>query len=159
MDLIKAFSDLKFVPGGYFMWSPTTQTVTYDRGRLRTNTGRIALLHEVGHARLQHRFYTYDMQLLTMEMEAWDFVREHAQTHNLDIDELHIASCISSYDNWLSKRATCPDCANFSLQSGRDAFRCFACGSTWNVNWRKDRRVKRTVTHRFARPDLVPAHN
>jgi len=50
----------------------------------------------------------------------------------------------------LTKRATCPDCKNFSLQRGRDSYGCFVCGAKWVVNWRKDRRVKRTIVSRFA---------
>lgn len=131
------------------MWSPYTKTIYYNSRRLGSNTGKIGLLHEIGHGLLSHRVYKYDMELLKMEMEAWDIVRELAPKYNLTIDEEHIARCISSYDYWLSKRATCPDCTNFSLQKDRTTFGCFACGSEWKVNDRKDRRVKRTVTHRF----------
>lgn len=131
------------------MWSPYTKTVYYNSRRMGTNTGKIGLLHEIGHGILAHRVYKYDMELLKMEMEAWDIVRKLAPKYNLDIDEEHIARCISSYDHWLSKRATCPDCANFSLQKDRSTFGCFACGSKWKVNDRKDRRVKRTITSRF----------
>jgi tRNA(Ile2) C34 agmatinyltransferase TiaS len=92
-----------------------------------------------------------------MEMDAWDIVRKLAPQLKLKIDELHISRCIASYDEWLSKRATCPDCDNFSLQKGRQSFACFACGSTWNVNERKDRRVMRTVTSRFSHTTLAPS--
>ncbi len=155
MDLLKHFSDINFVPGRYFMWSPATETVTYDTRRIKTDNGKIALLHEIGHARLNHRTYKYDMELLHMEMEAWDVVRQLAPGFGLKIDEEHIAQCIETYDEWLSKRATCPDCANFSLQKDRDIYRCFACGSKWSVNWRKDRRVTRRVVERWVHPSLV----
>lgn len=149
MEFLENFPDQNFVSGGYFMWSPASKTVTYDIDRLPEENGRIALLHELGHARLGHTMYKYDMELLGMEMEAWDVVRELAPSYGLTVDEEHIADCISTYDTWLSKRATCPDCNNFSLQSGRDAYACFACGSKWQVNWRKDRRVHRTIISRY----------
>ena len=145
MDLLQNFPDLSFQAERFFSWSPQEKTVYFDPRRLRSNTGKIALLHEIGHARLGHTLYKYDIQLLNMELDAWDFVRREAAGYGLDVDETHIADCINSYDTWLQKRATCPSCANFSLQSGRDKYRCFVCGSLWHVNWRKDRRVKRTL--------------
>ena len=145
MDLLQSFSDQKFIAGGFFMWSPATKTITFDPSRLESETGKIALLHELGHARLGHRLYKYDMELLQMEMDAWDVVRELAPQYGLIVDEAHIANCISSYDAWLSKRAACPHCDNFSLQAGRDQYSCFLCGTKWLVNWRKDRRVHRKI--------------
>lgn len=137
------------------MWSPRSQTITYDPQRLRRNDGKIGLLHEIGHLKLGHRHYTYDMQLLGMEMDAWDFVRHMAPGFGLQVDETHIARCIATYDDWLSKRATCPDCHNFSLQQDRSNFSCFSCGSKWQVNVRLDKRVKRTVIERFHHPRLI----
>src|SRR5476651_582222 len=111
------------------MFSPYTKTITYDASRIDRNDGRLALLHEIGHARLAHRVYKYDMELLRMEMEAWDVARELAPQYNVKVDEKHIAATIATYDRWLTKRATCPDCENFSLQPARDSYRCFACGT------------------------------
>jgi hypothetical protein len=149
MEFLANFTDQTFVPGRYFMWSPAARTITFDSRRINTNNGRLALLHELGHARLGHRIYKYDMELLRMEMEAWEVARELAPKFGVKINEAHIASTIASYDDWLTKRATCPDCNNFSLQRGRDSYGCFVCGAKWVVNWRKDRRVKRTVISRF----------
>ena len=149
MEFLDNFPDQTFIAGRYFMWSPSSKTITFDERRLGSNNGRLALLHEIGHARLGHRIYKYDMELLRMEMEAWDVARQLAPALGVSINEDHISSTIASYDEWLTKRATCPDCGNFSLQRGRDAYACFACGAQWVVNWRKDRRVKRTVVSRF----------
>jgi ribosomal protein S27AE len=145
MDLLRSFPDIHFKAGGFFSWSPQEKVIYYDPRRLRGNTGRIALLHEIGHARLGHTLYKYDMQLLNMELDAWDFVRREAPHYELRVDEAHIQDCIRSYDHWLSKRATCPTCNNFSLQAGRDRYSCFRCGAHWHVNWRKDRRVRRQI--------------
>jgi hypothetical protein len=150
LELLEHFTDQTFVPGKYFMWSPNAHSITYDTRRMTTNNGRLALLHEIGHARLNHRIYKYDMELLRMEMEAWDIARDLAPKFGIKVNEQHIASTIASYDDWLTKRATCPDCNNFSLQRGRDSYGCFVCGAKWVVNWRKDRRVKRTIVSRFA---------
>ncbi len=134
------------------MWSPLTKTIYYNAKRIKSDAGKIGLLHEIGHGILSHRVYKYDMELLKMEMDAWDIARNLAPKYGIQIDEEHIARAIASYDRWLSKRATCPDCNNFSLQKDRNNFGCFYCGSKWKVNERKDRRVMRTVTSRFVHP-------
>ncbi len=153
--IIKDFPQFEFIPGRYFMWSPHSNSITYDEQRLEHNDGKIALVHEIGHALLGHRLYRYDMELLRMELDAWDQVRRLAPAYGLYIDEAHITRCIATYDEWLTKRATCPDCQNFSLQKGRDEYGCFACGSVWQVNWRKDRRVTRRVVERYQNPKLA----
>jgi hypothetical protein len=157
-QIIKDFPQFEFVPGRYFMWSPTNQAIVYDTRRIGANDGLIALVHEIGHGLLGHRLYKYDMELIKMEMDAWDIVRQLAPKYMLRIDEKHIARCIATYDEWLTKRATCPDCQNFSLQKGRDQYGCFACGSIWEVNWRKDRRVTRRVIERYEHPALGTQH-
>ncbi len=140
------------------MYSPKTDTITYDPKRLGRNDGRIGLLHEIGHAKLGHKFFLYDMQLLGMEMDAWEFVRQMATQYGLKVDEGHITRCIASYDEWLSKRATCPDCNNFSLQKSRSDFGCFMCGASWRVNDNMLRRVKRTVVERYHLRSVVGRH-
>src|SRR5665811_1070478 len=96
MEFLKNFTDQTFIPGKYFMWSPNTRTITIDTRRIDSNNGRLALLHELGHARLGHRIYKYDMELLRMEMEAWDIARDLAPKYGVKINEAHIASTISS---------------------------------------------------------------
>jgi hypothetical protein len=150
LELLEQFPDIVFVSGQFFMWSPYAKTITYDQQRMASNNGRLALLHEIGHARLGHRVYRYDMELLQMELDAWDVARELAGQYGVTVNENHVTDAVASYDDWLTRRATCPDCNNFSLQSGRDAYGCFACGAKWVVNWRKDRRVRRTVISRLA---------
>lgn len=127
------------------MYSASTGTITYVPKLVKTNRGRLALLHEIGHYILDHRHYKYDMELLDIEMSAWDITRELAKQHSVSVDEVHIANCIATYDAWLTKRATCPTCQNFSLQKSKSTFSCFACGTTWRVNRRLDRRVTRVV--------------
>ncbi|HVE80995.1 MAG TPA: hypothetical protein VNA68_02560 [Candidatus Dormibacteraeota bacterium] len=158
MDLIKQYEDqFNFIPGGFFMWSPYDKTIMYDQRRIKTQGGRLGLLHEICHGLLNHKIYKYDIELINMEMDAWELTRKLAGQYGIKVNEAHIASCIDTYDTWLSRRATCPDCKNFSLQKGRDSYGCFVCGSEWTVNWRKDRRVKRTITYRYEPPTLSNA--
>ncbi len=139
------------------MWSPNTTSITYDVDRNGSNDGRLALVHEIGHALLEHRIYQFDAELVKMEMDAWEMTRKLAASYGIAVDENYIAECIDSYDHWMTKRATCPDCTNFSLQRARDEYSCFGCGAVWQVNWRKDRRVTRRITHRYEHPVFVMA--
>ncbi len=153
-EIIKDFPQFTFIPGRFFVWSPHNKAIHYDTRRVKGNDGLVALVHEIGHALLGHRIYKFDMQLIQMEMDAWDVARRLAAKYGLKVDEDHIARCVDSYDQWLTKRATCPDCQNFSLQRARDEYGCFACGSVWQVNWRKDRRVTRRIVERYEHPLL-----
>jgi hypothetical protein len=155
LEFIKDFPELNFIPGNINMWSPYRKAVTYDSRQVNTNNGKLGLLHEISHGLLGHRIYKYDIELINMEMDAWDLTRKLARKYSIRIDERHIARCIESYDRWMTKRATCPDCNNFSLQKGRDKYGCFACGSIWDVNWRKDRRVTRRIMQRWEHPLLA----
>ena len=141
----KLLKQYKLVPGKHFMFSSSDQTITYIPSEMKSSRGKLALMHEIGHCVLKHRVYTYDMTLLQMEMDAWEYVRREAPKYGIPVDEDHINRCISTYDHWISKRATCPDCRTFSLQRNAYTFGCFACGAEWKVNRRKDRRVTRIV--------------
>ena len=154
--IIKDFPQFEFVPGSIYVWSPQYQAIMYDRERIDSDEGRLALLHEISHALLGHRLYKYDIQLIEMEVDAWERTKELAAHYQVEVNEQHIAECIASYDNWLTKRSTCPDCASFCLQRGRDEYQCFACGASWEVNWRKDRRVTRRVLDRPIHPAFIP---
>jgi hypothetical protein len=153
--IMQDFQQFEFSAARFFMWSPHDQAIFYDTRRMQANDGLMALLHEIGHATLNHRIYKFDMELIQMELDAWDVARKLAPTYNVTIDEEHVATVVSTYDEWLTKRATCPDCQNFSLQKGRDEYGCFGCGAIWQVNWRKDRRVTRYIVERYEHPVLT----
>jgi hypothetical protein len=153
------FQQFEFIPAKFFMWSPHDNAIFYDQRRVKANDGLMALLHEIGHASLGHRIYKFDMELIQMELDAWDVARVLAPKYGVSIDEEHVTMVVGTYDEWLTKRATCPDCQNFSLQRGRDEYGCFDCGAIWQVNWRKDRRVTRYIIERYQHPVLVTQFN
>jgi len=155
LELLEKFPTYNFVEGDCFLWSPKYKVIVYNPEIINTDEGRLGLLHEIAHALLDHRIYKYDMELLKMELEAWTEAKRLAAGLNVPINQEHIKRAISSYDDWLTRRATCPDCESFGAQSGRDSYKCFTCGAKWSVNWRKDRRVMRTVTSRY--PSIQPA--
>ncbi len=132
--LSSILTDVKFIPGDRFCWSPKEQTISY----LPDNTeedGSWALLHESGHAALNHLVYTTDYELLRMEIEAWEKAKEIANKLNIQISEEHIQDCLDSYRDWLYSRSICPKCKVKTLQNDhQNVYSCFNCHACWQVS-------------------------
>ena len=148
LDIIRSFDELTFLPSGYFAYDAATDVINYDPECIDDEAGQLSLVHEVSHALLSHFHYSYDIELLFMEINAWTKTRELCAQLGIAIDEDYINDCIESYDSWLTARSTCPKCGNFCLQKGPNQFSCFLCGCGWKVNDRKDRRVVRTIINK-----------
>ncbi len=121
-----------FAGGDTFCWSPSTKTISY-KPNLSDKTAIWSLLHETGHAVLKHRDYTSDIQLVMLEVAAWDKAKEIAETIDVMIDENHVQDCIDTYRDWLHQRSTCPRCGLVSLQSSPKSYSCHNCQATWFV--------------------------
>ncbi|MEX0932098.1 MAG: hypothetical protein WDZ81_00645 [Candidatus Saccharimonadales bacterium] len=132
--LQKTFPHLNFKDGGNFVWSPGLKTVFYDPKRLNSNTGKLSLLHELGHAILEHTDYNYDIELIEMEVEAWEKARAFARKYKVKIDEEHIDFCIESYRFWIYKRSLCPECQYTGVQQELTHYYCFACQQDWRIS-------------------------
>lgn len=127
------FPDLQFVANGRFCWSPQTHEIGYDQDR-HDQTADWSLLHETGHALLDHTQYLADFELLRLEMAAWAKARELAVDFGIHIDENHIQDCLDTYRDWLYKRSICPHCSTRALQENDYAhYRCFNCHTVWRV--------------------------
>jgi hypothetical protein len=145
VKIIASFPQLSFVDSSYFAYDASEDRIYYDEKRLGTPIGQLSLLHEISHCLLGHFHYNSDLELLMMELAAWEKTRELAAKHNIATNENYISDCITTYDNWLTKRATCPNCQNFCLQNSETDFRCFACSTKWRVSTRTDTRVVRRL--------------
>lgn len=134
------YPHIKLAEGKTFYWSPTKSTVYYKSGDSRPE-GLWALLHESGHALLEHARYHTDIELVAMEVDAWERAKALAQDLSLDIDEEHVQDCLDSYRDWLHKRSLCPDCALSGVQLDPYTYSCIFCHKRWQVS-----------TERFCRP-------
>jgi hypothetical protein len=127
------FPQLRFVAGKHFSWSPEAQEIVYDSKR----SGKKAiwsLLHETGHALLDHKNYLADFELVRLEMAAWAKARELATDLQIKIDEDHIQDCLDTYRDWLYKRSICPHCHTKCLQQNDfKHYRCHNCHTVWRV--------------------------
>lgn len=122
-----------FVEGPRFTWDPRARQILYQKKPDNNAHAIFSILHELGHAILQHKDYINDINLLQLETEAWSEARLMAEHYDIELDEHHIEDCLDSYRDWLHLRATCPNCFTRALQASRDRYDCFNCQSSWKV--------------------------
>lgn len=145
-QLKATFPDLRFRDDDQFCWSPETGEVVYDR-TAKGAKANWALLHETSHALLNHRSYSSDFTLVTMEVAAWDYAQRLAKQLKLDsIDENHIQDCLDTYRDWLHKRCLCPQCGTRSLQKNSRQYNCYNCTANWSVTPSRFCRVYRLTS-------------
>jgi hypothetical protein len=139
-DLVTLLGRLKtdyprvdFIAGTTFCWSPTERQVIY-KANAKGVAAIYSLLHEVGHALLDHKRYTHDFELLEIEVAAWEQAKTIAGNYTTVIDEDHIQNCLDTYRDWLYRRSICPSCTTKTLQlDDKPAYVCFNCHATWRV--------------------------
>jgi hypothetical protein len=121
--LSKKYPLIRFVKSDDFRWSPEKTTIYY------ADETSPLLLHELGHALLNHQEYRRDIELLAMERDAWDTAR------TLDtISEEIIQNHLDTYREWLHARSTCPTCGANGHQVKKLTYHCIACETDWRVN-------------------------
>ncbi len=123
-----------FAESTSFYWSPRTRTVYYDPAQLNTMHGQMALLHEAGHAILDHKHYSLDIELLGFEVSAWKAAIEQAIEWSIPVDAEHVEDCLDTYRDWLYARSTCPTCKANAPQITRAEYKCINCSTTWSVS-------------------------
>lgn len=139
--------DATIVAGDSLCWSPKSKTITY-RQNDDSEDNLWGLLHEAGHAKLEHTSYKSDMELLQLEVAAWEVASELADRIGLLIDPEHVQDCLDTYRDWLHQRSTCPRCGIVSFQESINKYRCFNCHKTWMVS-----------ASRFCRPYRLSSYN
>lgn len=127
------YPKLNFAVSKQFSWSPHTQTITTPPLRSLPEQASWSLLHEAGHALLDHKTYTNDLELVELENAAWDKAKQLARTYQVTISEEYVQDCMDTYRDWLHQRSTCPSCNNRSLQEDKNLYRCYNCNQTWTV--------------------------
>jgi hypothetical protein len=128
------FPQLKFTAGTRFFWSPAGREIVYAENASGPRA-IFSLLHETGHALLEHQRYTLDFELLELEVAAWKHAKKLATDYGIDIDEDHIQDCLDTYRDWLYRRSICPSCTTKALQQDDSPrYQCFNCQASWSVS-------------------------
>jgi hypothetical protein len=125
------YPQFSFKPGDDFLWSSSDNTIYYNN---KIDNQSVFLLHELSHALLNHISYTSDIQLITMERQAWDYTLELASSYNITIPDRIIQSTLDSYRKWLHLRSLCPNCKTVGVQTKEQTYHCVACQHKWKTN-------------------------
>jgi hypothetical protein len=153
-DMSEKYKEISFAPGDHFYWSPESKTVFYN-SKGKGKTAKWSLLHETGHGLLGHMTFYSDLELIRLEIEAWEKAKELGKQFKVRVDEEHIQNCLDTYREWLYKRSICPTCSAKCLQLNDFIhYRCFNCHEVWRVS--PNRFVR---SYRSKHSDLVPALN
>lgn len=136
LDLLKKHhSDIQFVESDIFYWAPQEKTIYFNPEQLalKNNKGIFQLLHEVGHAKCNHTSYRSGIELMKMEVAAWEEAHTLAKQYGIEIKSAHIEKCLNSYRDWLHLRSTCPKCSFIAVEINENQYRCFNCLQHWGV--------------------------
>lgn len=131
-SVVQAHPEISFQSGERFEWQPGATTIMYDLDDPAFNAH---LLHELGHALLDHDNYERDIDLIAMERDAWQMARlELATRFGIEISGDIIHNDMDTYRNWLHERSTCPHCGSSGIQIRKHEYKCVTCLKTWRVN-------------------------
>ena len=124
LDKVKTdFPDLRFRKGRKFAFRPPrTIVVGPDEPR-----AELLLLHELGHATLEHRDFETDVERLRMEMEAWEKARELASRYGVEYDEELVQMELDTYRDWLHQKSRCPKCGLTRFETPGGQYHCPRC--------------------------------
>ena len=129
-QLARDYPQLYFAVGPDCAWQPEHRRVTY-----RPDAPPAELLHELGHALLDHTSYERDVELLGIERAAWDYATAHlAARYGVVISEEAVELALDSYREWLHQRSRCPSCGLNGVQTAARAYHCLGCQTDWRVN-------------------------
>lgn len=134
------FPQFSFKKGEKFLWSSSDNTIYY--GSI-AHSQLIFTLHELSHALLGHSNYNQDIQLITMERQAWDHTKGLAKKYGIKVSDDIIQSTLDSYRDWLHSRSKCPNCSATGVQVDKNGYKCLACTNKWRVNEARTCALKR----------------
>ena len=140
-QLRKNFSNYTYHSGETFKWAPEQTQVTFEQNH---PMGAWLLLHELGHAELNHKEYAFDIDLLKLESAAWQQATTIASPLGIVIDPDFIQDCLDDYRTWLHQRSSCPQCNQTGLQTKKNTYSCINCRYSWLVNDARQCGLRRT---------------
>ena len=125
------FPAIEFRLSSRFSWHAGSKHIGYRE--LEDEKALWALLHEIGHAELEHSDFVSDIDLLQKEVAAWAKAHEIAKRYGIVIDQDYVEDNLDSYRDWLHVRATCPTCYERCMQTNKRTYVCHNCDAVWHV--------------------------
>lgn len=136
------FPQFNFAAGEDFHWNFETQTIFFTD----SPDFEAQILHELSHALNSHSSFEMDVELLQMEVEAWQTAREISQKYGIRIRNDLVENHLDTYRDWLHKRSLCPNCLVNGFQQTDLSYKCPACCAVWQTNdsrFKNLRRIKK----------------
>lgn len=135
------YPQFSFEPADEFWWSASRQCVYYNP---KADQPEAFILHELSHAILGHSGYTYDINLIKLERDAWELAQNSlSQKYNVSIKEDIVQENIDTYRTWLHARSKCPECEATGIQTRTHNYICLACGHPWQANEARVKALRR----------------
>lgn len=131
LQLQTDWPNVNFIESSESRWSPEELTVFY---KSNTKNCTWSLLHELGHMLCGHTSYRSDIDLLRMELEAWEKAKQYGINYNVIIQQDYVEKCLDSYRDWLHKRSTCPTCSQTGIELNSGKYSCINCKGNWLVS-------------------------
>ena len=114
------YPKIRFRVGKKFAFRPPRTIIFADGSKLE-------LLHELGHARLEHDFYATDPERLKMERAAWEEARRLCEHYQVEYDEDLAEGALDSYRDWLHRKSCCLQCGLTRYQTRDGVYHCPGC--------------------------------
>jgi len=92
------------------------------------------LLHELAHALLNHHNYKMDIELVSMERQAWDLAIELSKKYKIIIPDDLMQDHLDTYRDWMHLRSKCINCQATGVQKSNKTYQCPVCSSLWQAN-------------------------
>ena len=126
------FPQFIFEESDDFYWSKKENTIFFD---LNSSNFHLLILHELAHALLGHEDFWLDIELLKMETEAWDLVKNTITgQYGFCFNSILAEQKLDTYRDWIHKRSLCPNCKVNGFQQQDLSYKCPACGTVWQNN-------------------------
>ncbi len=139
--LTRQYPQFSFCEDNFDHWSSSDQTVYYNPHQPHYEA---FLLHELAHGILGHANYQKDIELLSIERQAWQYATSQLAPHyNITIADELIEQALDSYRDWLHAKSACPRCDQTGFQLTSDRYRCLTCQTDWRVNRGIDTAIRR----------------
>lgn len=137
------FPQFNFEESDDFYWSKKENTIFFN---LNSSNFHLLILHELAHALLGHEDFCLDIELLKMETEAWDLVKnaltaQYGFCFNSNLAEQKL----DTYRDWIHKRSLCPNCKVNGFQQRYLSYKCPACGTVWQNNDSRFKSLRRKI--------------
>ena len=127
------FLEYDFQEQSYYGFDSNKKKVYFIAKTDQEPENPLLLIHELAHAELGHLDYQSDLELVLIEIKAWDKARAICQDIEVEYDPRLRDACIQTYIDWYKLRGTCPNCDTLCINK-HQKYNCYQCLTSWEVS-------------------------